>query len=290
MRTRPPSWLSLTLLILPMAVQAETLEEPRSLAMGGAIRGDPVANSAVIGNPAGMSRGYTYAAEAGYFRTGNDSRNAGVTNIVDSKTQPTLAVGVAYAYEWAESNAPVSVTGHNARLAFSHAVSPNRFNLGVGLHYIRFDREIEGGEATDLDGFTLDIGAHFSLTSDIHVGLVGQNIIDLDDPEFPRMAGGGVAYTGPQIALDVDVVMDFDTQKDPKPVYMAGTELLLGEVIPLRAGFQRNDATEKSYVSGGLGFMSAGQGSGGSQLSIAYRQNIEDSKDFHFGVGLTMFM
>ncbi|MEZ4432190.1 MAG: hypothetical protein R3F65_07220 [bacterium] len=46
---------------------AQLLDDPRALGMSG-VRGDPVANSAVYHNPAGMSRAFLYAAEALFLR------------------------------------------------------------------------------------------------------------------------------------------------------------------------------------------------------------------------------
>ena len=273
--------------VLALPAHAETLDDPRSLALGGAVRGDPVGNSAVLYNPAGMSRAYTYAAEIGFFRADRDKHNATAINVVDSKTQPALAVGLAYAYEFSDDDAAVALKGHNGRLAFASAMVPGKIHAGLGLHYVKFER---ADPLEDLSGFSLDAGFLLSLTNEIHLGLAGQNILDLEDPMFPVLWGGGIAYTGDRFALDFDIAVDVSTDEEPHPRYMVGGEMLLAESVPVRAGFRRDEATGYDYVSGGLGFMSAGAGGGGSQFNIAFRHNLDRSGDIHFGVGMTMFM
>ena len=95
---------------------------------------------------------------------------------------------------------------------------------------------------------------------------------------------------GKPLVIDVDVLADFDTHADgAKPVVAAGLELLLAESVPIRAGYEYDGARETQWVSGGLGFV-MGSGANGGQLSLAYRQNLDNSKAHAFGVSLTMFL
>ena len=268
--------------------------------MGGAVNADPVANSAVVTNPAGIARTYVYAAEATFHRQGPGDRNAaGLVRqgpgdrsaaglvVVDTKTQPALGVGLSYAYEFTDPKSADEIDGHNGRLAFSHAVVPNQLYMGVGLHYLHFDRT---GGLSDLKAFTLDAGALVSLSSNLHLGLVGNNLIDVDDDEAPVMAGGGFAYTGQSIVIDAETHFDFSTRDAPSPVYKAGLELVVAEMIPLRAGFEANRATKQNIASGGLGFLTGGAGSQGSQFHIGFRKTLEVKQGLHFGAGLMVFL
>ena len=276
-------------LLLPKLVLAQIADSPRAMAMSG-VRGDPVASSAIIQNPAGMSRAYMYAAEIQYFRAGPNDLNAMGLSVVDSKTQPQLAVGLNYAYQFADSDAPLAQDGHDVRLAFAHPMVAEKCHLGVAMRYLAIDRGGVGVETKDLEGFTLDVGFLASLAPSLHLGLVGQSLIEMEDDAVPRRAGGGLAYTGKPLVVDVDVLADFDTHPDGvKPVVAAGIELLLAESVPIRAGYEFDGALETSWVSGGLGFV-MGSGANGGQLSLAYRQNLEDSKAHAFGVSLTMFL
>ena len=187
--------LSIGCLILPGLAHAQIADSPRAMSMS-AVRGDPVASSAVIQNPAGMSRAYMYAAEIQYFRAGPDDLNAMGLSVVDSKTQPQLAVGLNYSYQFADSDAPLAQDGHDVRLAFAHPMVAEKFHLGVAMRYLAIDRAGEGVVTQDLEGFTLDVGFLASLAPTLHLGLVGQSLIEMEDESVPRRAGGGLAYTG----------------------------------------------------------------------------------------------
>ncbi len=265
---------------------AQIADNTRGVGMGGAVRGDPLGASALRYNPAGMSRAYLYTAEAQYFRGGPGDINAVGLAIVDSKTQPALAVGASYDYEFTDQGAENEVSGHDIRLGFANALVPKRVHAGVALEYLTIDR----GALGDLTGFTLDAGLLFTLAPAFHLGLVGHDLINLDDAARPRRAGGGVAYTGAFLTADVDVLADFDTQSSVRPVVNAGLELLLAEAVPVRAGFEWNDARDERWVGGGIGFISSGQGATSSQVGVSYRQNIDDAKNLVFAAGLTMFL
>lgn len=266
---------------------AQTFNEPRAQGMGGAVHADPLGNSAMFGNPAGLARAYLYGFEANFFRTGPGDVNAMGLNIVDSKTQPSLAMGIAYAYEFSDPKTKPGVEGHDARMAFGHPLIPNQLALGVGLHYMHLNRT---GGPPDLKAFTLDAGLSFSMTSALHLGIAGQNLIQTDDPAAPMLAGGGLAYTGSIATIAFDTMTDFTTQDAPKPVFQGGLEIFLGKIVPVRLGFERNQAQEVTRISGGLGFTTADEQSQGSQLNIAFTKAIEISEDYKFGAGFTLFL
>jgi hypothetical protein len=265
---------------------AQIVDNPRGAAMGTAVRGDPLGTSALEYNPAGMSRAYLYTLEGHYFRGGPGDRNVVGVAVVDSKTQPALAVGVGYGFEFTDGGADLEVQGHDIKLGFASALVPKKVHAGLTLNYLTY--EFEG--ADPLDGFTLDAGMLFSITPALHLGLVGHDLINLDHPSKPRRAGGGVAYTGALLTLDVDALVDFDSQDDPKPVVATGLEILAAETVPLRLGYEWDGARETQWVSGGVGFISSGQAATGSQIGVTYRQSLDDTKSFLFGVGLTMFL
>ena len=75
-----------------------------------------------------MARAQVYGAQGFYFRGAGDLNTVGA-NVVDSKTQPTVAVGLAYAYLFTDSDADAETSGHDMRLAFAHAVVPNTLSL-----------------------------------------------------------------------------------------------------------------------------------------------------------------
>ena len=76
-------------------------------------------------------------------------------------------------------------------------------------------------------------------------------------------------------------------------VFMLGLgpilEILLGEAVPVRVGYEHDGAANTKWVSGGLGFMT-GQGGNQGQVSLSYRHNLDDSSRYVFGAGVTVFL
>ena len=268
--------------------QAQIAETARGIAMGGAVRGDPVGNSALIANPAGMARSYIYAGQGQYVRDSNGINAVG-GNVVDSKTNQALAVGAAYHYQWASDDA-VSADGHDVRLGFAHAFQPQVFHFGLGLRYLHLDR-VAGDVKTEVRDFTLDAGLLYSPSPSVHLGVVGHNLINAEDPSLPRQAGGGIAFTGELVTLDFDALADFESHPDgPKPIVAVGGEMLLGAVIPLRGGYRYDGVTESNWLSGGLGFLDTSRSKEGNQLNVAFRQNLSNTKEWLFAGTLILFI
>jgi hypothetical protein len=255
-----------------------------------AVRADPVGSSAIVYNPAGMSRSYLYAAELVYVRAAPGDMNVTGMNVVDSKTQPQRAVGMSYGFHFTDKKAELQQNGHDGRIGFSHSAVAEKLHMGLSLRYLQIERKTAGLEVDDLEGFTVDAGILLSLSPSVHIGLVGQNMIDLKDATVPRRFGGGISYTGGAMSLDADVMMDLDQHADgPKPVIALGLEALLAESIPVRGGFIHDQAQSQDWLSGGIGFMT-GEGKNGGQLSISYRHNLTTSESYGFALGLTIFI
>jgi hypothetical protein len=282
--------LSLFLLGMPLFGFAQALQTPisstRDYGMS-AVIGDPQMSSALFNNPAGMSRGYTYAVEGQYIRGGLRQMNVLGGSVVDSKTQPSLAVGIGYGYGFTDESADFKIESHDARLALSKAVVEKHVFAGVGFRYVR-ETVGEGETAQVLDGFTLDPGALFVLAESFSIGVVGQNLMKVKG--LPRRAGAGVAIGAQGFILDGDVLVDFTSNPDePKAIYKVGTEFLVGESVPLRAGFIEDTATEARWVSGGIGFLQV-DGPRGNQLNLSYKQRIDTDDVYFFAVGMTVFL
>ena len=304
------------LLLTPGLVCAQIADSPRGMGMSG-LRADPAAGSAVIYNPAGMSTSYQYVIETQYFRVAPGDRNALALNVVDSKAQPQLAVGLNYAFQFADKGSELSENGHDVRLAFAHPAIPNLVHLGLGLRYLSIERsggapaEMDGGEVDEmemasemmsadestqsadnnLDGFTLDLGLMLTLTNQIQIGLVGHSLLDVGDRELPRRFGGGVAFVSETLRFDTDVLMDVDSaESGRKSVYVAtGLEALVKDSFQVRGGYVFDGAPSHNWLSGGFGFVT-GEGGAGGQLSLSYRHNLDDPDAYGFGVSISLYL
>lgn len=277
------------LLLTASAAYGQLAETARNIAMGGAVRGDPVGNSALIANVAGMARSQMYAAQGQYTRSAGGFNAVGA-NVVDSKTKPNFAVGAAYNFQWSSDDAIIN-SGHDARLGFAHPFRPKVFHAGLGLRYLHINREV-AEVGTEIRDFTMDAGLLFSPTPAVHIGLVGHNLLETKDPSVTRQAGGGIAFTGEFVTLDADLIYDFDAHPDgAKPIAAVGGEMLVSGMIPLRAGYRYDGITENNWVSGGVGFMDRSSARGeGNQINLAFRQNLDVSEEWLFAASLVFFL
>ena len=262
------------------------MSSTRDYGMQGVI-GDPQIGSGLFNNPAGMSRGFVYAAEGQYLRLAKRQLNVFGFSVVDSKTQPSLAVGVGYGYGFTDESADFELATHDARLAMSKTIIENKLFMGVGFRYIR--EEIGSAPAVEtLDGFTLDTGLLVNITDSLAIGAVGQNLLQVTG--LPRRAGGGLAMRARSFVLDGDILVDFDSKPDERAlVYRVGTEFLIADSVPVRGGYEANQATDAQFFSFGVGFLQT-EGARGNQLNLSYKQRIDVSEESVLALGITMFL
>lgn len=266
-------------------IHRRVVDNARAVSMGGAVRADPVAGSALHYNPAGMAQAALYSAEVQYSRDQPTETNAFALSIVDSKTQPAIAVGLSYGYQFTGDGAPGENDGHDLRLAFAHPLIPQQLALGVGMHYLSLSR----GGTQDLNAFTLDLGLLWAITPAFHLGLVAESLVPTDDVAYPRRVGGGVAYVSGIATVDVDLLADIDSGEGTNLAVMGGLELLLGGNLPLRMGVEYNGAREATALSGGLGALLGGA-EGGLQLNISYRHSLSFSEEYQLIGSIALFI
>lgn len=269
---------------------ADTVQVPhrssRDYGMSGVIA-SPQNGSALFNNPAGMSMAYAYAAEGQYIRLAERKLNLFGLNVVDSKTQPNLAVGMAYGYGFTDESADFDIKTQDGRLAFSTAFIDKLVLGGLGLRYVR--ESVGTGEAaTVYDGLTLDAGFLLNVQDRFSLGLVGQNLMKFDG--LNRRLGGGMALRSRSFVIDADLLVDFDAVEDEKTlIYRFGAEVLAGDSVPLRAGFEGHQHTDEKWMSFGTGFMEK-HGNRASQINVSYRQNIERSDDNALSISVILFL
>ena len=245
-----------------------------SMSVGGAQRATSRSNSALIVNPAGMSRDQIYSAEAYYFRANPSANTVGV-NIVDSRTRAQkdgLAMGLGYYHTFIEGETSEyeALLGFALPLRLANSVSAN---LGLTTRY-------RADEVLKKDGFNLDGGLLFTFPYGVCAGVVGERL--LEDEGAIRRLGIGGGLMSERLVIDLDYVQG----EDQSTRWQGGLELLLGDSIILRGGYSDEDAQQDSRIlSMGIGFLSVGGASG--QLAFAYQREIDREID-QFGLSLSI--
>jgi hypothetical protein len=245
---------------------------PREVAVGEAMRGGATGASAIGLNPAGLPLNRELVFEGGYGYRGSDSASIVGVSACDS-TNPMPG---CFFYEYVGASPEIGgVSGkrttHVGGVALSRQVVP-RVLIGGTTKYYRFDTDVMGETAAK--GFTFDLGATLRVTELVNLGVAAQNLFATErSPRFPRAIGGGLhARPVPTLALGFDMRWKLEGD-DRSARFGGGGELFLraGRTlgIPLRAGGLRDNATDATYVSGGLGLAGLRWG-----LDVAARRQV----------------
>lgn len=257
----------LVLMLLPSAALAQgepvlrDLQHARGFAMGGAFRGLGLDAQAVDGNPAAMSAFQRYQLElSGAWDIGNKYA-FGNLSVLDSKTQ-RVAVGVSY-HLVSFGIGEYRRTAHLSTVAFGLPL------LGDWLHLGLSTRHLVMTGAAQANAITADAGLLFKLGPGLHLSASGHNLLDIHHPEMSRYYVFSGGWAAGLAALGVDVRLDMKTPPAPQLVYSVGGEYILGEGLPIRAGYAYDTLVRRHYVSAGIGIIAEGGG-----LDLGYRQEI----------------
>ena len=278
------------------AATSSFMTTPQALGMGQATRAIGRSNSALVYNPAGMSAISTYSVDAQYFRSSGEENILGL-NVVDSQTRydkDQLALGLAYNHVLKGGE----LTAWEGRGGLSLPVIRRRgFQILLG-----FTGRYTSNQATDQDGFDLDVGALMIVNDTFNIGLVGEGV--LDEHDLTRL-GGGVGFNHRMFTLDVDYLYNPSTEIS----YLnSGLELLLGDQFVLRGGYERVTFSETQdkkstlivsestiidpgqagqWVSAGLAVIDASGGHG--QFNLGYRRSLDDQA-YLFGASFSFIL
>ncbi len=264
-------------LSLPAVSQAQIFTEgTRSAGMGEAYTAVATGGGGLYHNPAGIARTVMYAVDATFeYSPLGSTLNA---TVVDSKTNPAISAGAGYSYFFGRDENE-GVTGHDIRLGLALPVVPDRISIGVGGRYLILDAD----DVELINGFTLDAGVLAKVAEGLHVGIAGKNLIDQCDrlgceSVAPTTVAAGLAF-GSDIGLILSGDVGFDLTTDPdavQPEYSIGAEYL-AVVVPLRAGFNRIEATDQSLLTFGAGWRSRSAG-----FDLGYQLDLADTDDMYF--------
>ncbi|MFP2931759.1 hypothetical protein ACLESO_42580 [Pyxidicoccus sp. 3LG] len=261
--------LALSVSTSALAQRAEELRDvtsARAYGMGGAYRALGLGADAVLGNPAAMALFPAYRVEgSGAWDVGMKEGFLGVS-VVDAATS-RLAMGIDY--HWVSLGRGGSrSSAHLSSLGVGLPLN-QMLMLGVVARYLRLS-----GQSRYVNSVTVDTGLLLRLSPMFMVGVSAHNLIDTDNEELTRYFTAHMGVLTGQLTVAGDVRADLVTNDKTTLTYNGGLEYILGQVLPLRAGYTYDGFRETSQLSTGIGFLTQ-QGGG---LDLAYRHDLGGRK------------
>jgi hypothetical protein len=261
----------------PAPMGIPDLVGPRSLALSGGA-GVAQSNEGLYVNPATAGARKRYSLEV----LGLVDRRGAETatqiyggSIVDSLSSP-VAAGVSY--QRAQRG---TYTGNVWHLALSGPIARD-VHLGVGGKYL----QVRGPER--VDAATVDAGLFWQVGDSFSVGAAGYNLVSIaNDAVAPMGAGVGVGIGNDRsMQLTADWRADFDRAGKTTNRYGVGLEVLLGDTVPLRAGWSRDETLGTRWWSIGAGLVARE----GVALDLGYRQSLDDTSSRTIAATLKIFL
>lgn len=242
---------------------------PRIGGMGGAQRAFSNSTDALFVNPANIAATRVYHVGAlGQIWPEARRQTYGLA-IVDSIVSASrLAGGISGSYMSQDPNG-VDRSAFDVRLALAYPVS-EYFYVGASGRYLSLKQsgypsglfdlqpsQAAGGlsDKAIVQQVTFDAGITAKPAKEVALSLVEYNLTDPGVGFLPFMLGGGAAYGTTEFTLEADAVADFTTYSSTTWRAMGGGELLVGDHVPLRAGYRWDQGRESHALSFGLGYV-----------------------------------
>jgi hypothetical protein len=250
---------------------------PRSLALGASI-GIAHANEGVFVNVASLAARKRYSIEtAGYV----DRRGAeNVARLYGGSVVDSVSAAVAGAFSYMKADEG-PYTGNAWWAALAGELTTGLY-VGVGGKYLDF----EGPDPTS--AATVDAGLFWQIADYVSLGAAGYNLVSIaNDAVAPMGYGAGVGLGSDRsFQLTADWRADLDRAGKTTNRFAAGAEVLLGEAVPLRAGWMRDETLGGSWWSIGAGIVTRQ----GVALDFAYRQSFDDLSARTIAASIKVFL
>lgn len=256
---------------------------PRTLALGASV-GLATGNEGLYTNPAALAARTRYSVDTvGYLdrRGGESTTQLFGGSVVDSKTSPvTAAFGYLRALR-APGPGDRNWRGNTWTLAFAGAIAEKLYVGASG-------KLLSLAGAEDVRAATADAGFFWQASSLVSIGAAGYNLVDVGhELAAPRGVGAGVTIGNEELfQLTADWRADLERFETTKNRYGVGAELLLGRLMPVRAGYQVDEVLDTRWWSVGAGLVSRN----GVALDVGYRQSVDDADARTFSASLRMFL
>ncbi len=252
---------------------------PRALGLSAAI-GIASGNEGLYLNPAAAGARKRYSVEAMML---TDRRGAETDaqffggSVMDSLSGP-VAGGVSYVR--AQRGAS---TGSLWHVSVGGALAQD-FYVGVAAKYLSLDTVSLGRT----NAVTADAGLFWQVADVFSIGAAGYNLVSIANAAVaPMGAGVGVGIGNDRsVQVTADWRGDFDRLGKTANRYGAGVETLLGNLVPIRAGWSKDDVLGTKWWSVGAGLITQT----GVALDFGYRQSIDDKNARTLAASLRLFL
>jgi hypothetical protein len=263
----------------PQPLGAADVLGARSLALS-AFRGVAGGNDGIFFNPAGLAARRRYTLEAQYLddRMGADSGAQFIgLSVVDSATS-SITGGLA----WTRL-ASGQYIGNVFQLALAAPLGQG-FYAGASGKFL----SLNGPAGEEVRAVNADVGLFWTVNEMLSIGAAGYNLVSASNRlVMPRGAGAGIAVgTDRTFHITADWHADFDRQSKTTHAFGVGGEILVADLVPLRAGYLHDDILGGQWWSVGAGIVSAS----GVALDLSYRQSFDDTSRRTLAVGLKIFL
>lgn len=278
--------LLLAMIAAPSSASAQTTDfaiGARPGGMGRAANAVSRGTDGLFQNPAGISlKTGTLDIEGAYAYT--QIANILSAAVVDPTTNPSVSAGFGAGYSFDNDG---SSSALDLRLPIAIPLVAERVSFGVAGRYV-----ITTEESVQIqNGFTLDAGAIFRIVDQLHLGVVGKNLIPLCAQQncrgnTPVLLGGGVSYLGREFVAAVDVeASDLSTDDALAIDIQAGAEYTIQNMVPIRLGFRRDGATTSNHISAGLGWSSPA-----AAVNLSYEHDLSQNRVGLVMLGISAFL
>jgi hypothetical protein len=262
----------------PGAPWPVSVDLPRATAMGGAHAAIATSSDALTVNPAGLAQLRRYHLEIDGLTDPRFPAQALMVSIVDTMSSP-VGTGLLFS-RWGSGQPGGRGEGWYGGLAYSYGIGSTY--LGGMTKYYRF--ATPDGEA---HRFAQDFGL-LSKRGNFGYALVIQNLSTSSIPAFPILATAAIGWgTDTDWHIAFDYKADLSDTSNVKSKLAGGAELLVEQVLALRAGGTFDATRELWWISAGLALLTEKGG-----IQIVWRRRVAGAPGFDqfFEGGFTLFL
>lgn len=283
----------------------------RSLSMGDAVRAVGMGADGLFFNPATIPQINQYSVNMGYAYSHWTQWHQASASFVDSTTNKWVSGGLSYVFGYADEGDDTMT--HDIRSALSTKWANEIIFIGAGLTMRVMNVR---SDVTDSSWYAdMDLGLLLGIMNIFYVGVTGQNLIqnaaqsgNLANVEIknstgfgrrtwalaPRKLGVGIGISHSIVNFGLDCDVDFSTFGVATPSLMGGLEVMVQNVVALRAGFNwdrvghtGNDGVQvdEMRVSLGIGYVSKIVA-----VDVGYAHDVWDADGFYLQTTIRVFL